>query len=281
MTSIIAIRTNADGIDGIIMGSDTQSSYIQGETLLEKDPEFLFKIIKGDRWVMGYSGIVNKNLSHFFGHLIPQEDKKDKKERGRAMIEQAINHYNTNRKKISLLTFIRENDTPIDFPLIAQLNGLSKRTEKESDSHEFLLAAYYPDECGLWYIDSYGMLREPDEAHGFKYICLGSGSEKMEKYISEKLESELDTSSIDISVALDIVKKILEKAQEDPLTGPVLLCDYAVLTKHGVASYGEEMINSLIRDNNNQFELIKEKYSKPPYVSIVLAEQPVKEEQKS
>ncbi|MEK6873611.1 MAG: hypothetical protein AABW91_02105 [Nanoarchaeota archaeon] len=273
MTTVIAVKTNIDGVEGIVMGSDTQKNYIQEGNLSEKDPNPKYKIIYGDRWMLGHAGIVNANLSHFNRFLTSN------KQRARTIVEDAINHHRTHGKKYRLSSFLAEGLRVADFSLVNDLNTLLSDSSDKRDSEdvkedtgEFILAASFSDNTyGLWYVNEYGRLVDPFKADSLEYACIGSGSKRLIEYLADNpfSESNIDLSNVGIPVAIDIVNRLLVLAQKDAFTGSILTADLVILTAEGVEAYGKNIIETLIKTREEEIERLKDKYKSLSQISSV------------
>ncbi|MEM3113202.1 MAG: hypothetical protein QXI33_02145 [Candidatus Pacearchaeota archaeon] len=260
MTSIIGVKTNYDGIEGIVMGSDTQALILKGEDVSSKSGTLTYKIIYGDGWMLGHAGNINTNLQHFNEALLSSRQK------GKSIIEDAINHYLEHGKKYRLSGFLKSGIRVADFPLVNELNTLSY--DEDNDCHIFILAAYYGNSSlGLWYVDRYGKLREPDKIDSFQYCCIGTGSDKINEYFSsDAFQDSFDFSNLRISDAISIVEQSLSYAEKDATTGPALTGDLLVLTKFGVEAHGKKIIESLFKKRLEEIERVKMIYNAKPFI---------------
>src|SRR3989344_3333334 len=183
MTSIIGIKTNT-GIDGIIIGSDTQEMYLSEDNdhLVKKD---ISKIIHGRNWIISYAGDTSSTAFYRFTRVL-QGDKRYLKEGedSEIMIKIAIENYLKYGKKFQGPHFRKSADVNSD---------IMKETRDIGKLNTYVLGAYFDNRInGLWYIDELGNFLEAKDQKNeestskeFDYICIGSGGEDMEKYIEQ------------------------------------------------------------------------------------------------
>jgi len=217
MTSIIGIRTNL-GSDGIVVASDRSIGEYDGDKIIKLN--LRKKIHFGDYWVMSHTGTITKSLSRFYGVLKGHKICGSDDERARKIFENAV-----------------ENKS---FREVNELNTVLMRNEEDLNSTlEFLLAVRL-SKFGLWKVDAFGNLRVSADDGDFDYICMGSGSEFMESYISERIsDGKIVSDEVKISSAIKIVNGVMGSSERDPRSG--FGYDLTVLTKDGVREWGAEI----------------------------------------
>jgi len=229
MSTLIGIKTNS-GIERIVLASDHQMSEFEGDTMVSKG--FVKKIHYGKNWALGFTGGgETKELRKFFGTL---------KGHGR---------YGSN-KKLSSNIIETAVKTKI-FKEVYELNRtVSKRDRDIEGTYSFIFCTQSP-EFGLWEIDEFGNIFDSEENNEFDYICIGSGSSEVEKYLSSIISDgkigdyKFDKESIDSNVASRIAKRAIQAAQIEPASG--FGYDLVVVPKYGkVDSWGDTIKQKLI-----------------------------------
>jgi hypothetical protein len=248
MTTIIGIHTNA-GREGIVFGSDTQLNYEDDDGRLS-EKRVVYKIIDGRDWMMGHAGGIDNNLYKFQNRLTQPKKYKSSEEEAQEIILGAIQNYERGPR-------FRE-------PHFLQVNYLSTISRREGmtleDLHEFILAAKYDSKIGMWHVDEFGSLKQPQKDNEFEYITIGSGSDRVEKYFDEMVVDEkVDASTIDIPEALELIVRALHKAERDAFTGGAI--DLTVLTAEGVDPYGRSIRKAVSDAERNLVGEIKQKYN--------------------
>lgn len=246
MTSIIGIKTNT-GIEGIVIGSDTQEMHSDKDDnqIGKKD---ISKIISGQKWIISYAGNTDASAFYRFTRVL-QGDKRYLKEgeNPENIIRLAVENYLKFGKKYQGPHFRRLADTNSD---------IMKEFKDVEKLNNYVLGVYFDNKVnGLWYIDELGNLVEPRDHKNhdatdkeFDYVCIGSGGEDMEKYIEQAVfDGDINPQEISIGEAVKIVFSSLRKANKDPLTG--FLKDVAIISKDSVERYGE-----LIKDKLSKAE---------------------------
>lgn len=250
ITTIIGVNTNF-GKKGIVLCADTQLSIVSAkEGTLEEKGELTYKIICGPNWALGNVG---RTDSHEVQHFLKVMEAKKKQEEAYQMIKQALENYSKPKY-----------EGP-HFPEVNHLNMmLARKGEELEDLPFFILAANKPY-MGLWVLDQFGNLIEPDKKNRIEFVCVGSGKEDVIKYIVEELiyKEKIDITSIDIPNAIDLVVDSLHRAEKkDVYTGGPL--DIAILTETAVSHYGKVMRQDLEDAEERRIKLIKEEYIPPP-----------------
>lgn len=251
MTTIIGIKTNS-GVEGIVLGADTQLSSIENGALTQK--KTASKIVYGKEWVIGHAGLVDNEVYQFFQVLSSQKKLVSLENTPNEIILRAVKRHDDYVKDQK----IRD----IHFQEVIMLNAkMMRRDESELDNLSKFVLSVYQTTSGLrlFEIDEFGNLKEPKKDSDIEYTIIGSGEQIAERYIKRLIdEDEAPQFLITIPRAIDIVWKGLKEAQRDPYTnGPI---DLVVLTKEGVIPYGKEIRDALISAETQKITTIKKKY---------------------
>lgn len=268
MTSIIGIKvSSSDGVEGIVLGSDTQLNIEDNEGKFEEKRRAYKKIIHGKTWALAHAGDVDKHLDLFYGVLVGRKRYRSSEEIATKIIYESVSAWEDSYK---MRIEKREHNSYEDFfekphfKLVNLLNSSTLRFAKVEDDevslHSFILATC-PPKIGLWYVNGHGILTEVSSyERDIDYLCMGSGGEKCEKYITGLIEDEkFDPEKLTIPSAIDLVNNALHRAELDIYTGGPL--DLAVLTNSGVDYYGDEIRQALVNAEREKIESIKSKYS--------------------
>lgn len=225
MTSIVGIKTNTENVEAIILGTDTQMAIYQEEKVVEK--RYFYKILCGEFWAIAHAGAINDELRRFYNSL-----RYTNKENQKKMIENAIK-----RRR---------------FIEIDKLNAEYYRKEENLEQlHEFIFAINEP-KLRLFHIDCFGNLRASETEK--PYLVLGTGKEKIERHLEEKLEGDnLDFSNITIKTALELCRDGLKKASSmDIFSGGL---DIVVLKKDKISyQFGRKLREALDNVEKQEFE---------------------------
>jgi 20S proteasome alpha/beta subunit len=235
MTTIVGIKTNS-GLDSIVLASDLQSSDEEAETKF-RIPR---KIYVGDNWAMGDAGGDDKAVRRLYGKLRGNKNYGSNDNIAGEMLERAI--------KEKLFYEVRELNTE-----------LRKKDCSMDETHAFVFAVSKP-ELFLWKIDEFGNLKDPKEDHDIDYVCVGTGRERVEKYIEGLLDEEkFDRDEINTNAAIHIARGAMKAAEGDVWTG--LGYDLVILTKAGVKVWGKKIREVLEKAETDKLEEIAKKYN--------------------
>lgn len=234
MTTILGIQTN-EGVEGIVLASDKQINFYVDDKLIGRKKHGK-KIIIGSNYALAHAGTIDNFLLGFNRYLITQ-----KKEEIKNMILKAVEKYKENPTHTKGWGF-----EPHFYEINSLNTAVMNRREDENgeiDIHDFILAVNLP-ELGLYRVDGHGNLKESSKNRPFKYLSIGSGSDKVYEYISGLVDNdEIDPSHITIPIAIQIVKKSFKKAEEEINTDGIP--DYVILTKDSIRTYGDEIRKSM------------------------------------
>ena len=245
MTTIVGIKTNYGPEEGIVMGSDTQLSYTDGDGQAWKGR--IQKIIYGQSVMLGHAGVVDRNLYDFQRTFLGQR-KGSSEEITLQLINQAMVNHNKG---------VRYKQT--HFPIFNDLNALALREGIPIlDLHIFLLAINSP-KLNLWEIDEFGNLKKSPRIREFEYLAIGSGSDNALKYIDQTvMRAKVDASKINIPQAIDLVVTSLHRAAEDLNTGDGI--DVVIMTYSKITSYGKRIRNALSKAEKDVIDKIKSEF---------------------
>ena len=252
MTTIVGIRTNS-GLEGVVIGADTQQSQFSSDGKPDKKKVPFFKTASGKNWVIGSAGMFEDELQKFYGLLKGQKKYGSSEEKATETIYKAIENY--------YLWFKKESDSGvIHFPEVNQLNAvMARRGVSLDDLNQFIFGINVPERgVKLFKIDEFGSLEE-SKYNGVEIVTIGSGPTKIREYIEEILESDQSPVQVDIPKAIDLVCSIIYRAEVDMYSsGPI---DLHVLTSNGVDSYSKKIIEELKETEKRILEEIKGRYS--------------------
>lgn len=255
MTAVIGIKSNK-GLESVVIGSDTQISFNSEEDSKVLDSKRTArKIICGDNWIMAFAGTIDEELYGFYKKLKGLKRYGSSDELVKNMVFNAVRHYDEwkkNPKKYDALHFKEVVD------LNAQL--MRKKRFKLEETMEFVLGVYL-EESGvrLFHVDEFGNLKEPSEDREFNYFTMGSGSDRIEKYITDLVEEdEGGQFFVDTKKAIEIVRRSIHKSSRDIYTGGGI--DMAILTSNGVTDYGFEIREALKEAEEKKFQEIGARY---------------------
>jgi len=237
MTTIVGIKTNTGIIDAVVLGSDTQLSYLDEDgNAIAKRP--ILKMVYGDFWALAPCGAYTDELKSFYNKLRKPEDKRYR-----------------NFDKDKLETMIAKAVGSKRFIQIDELNAnYLKEGGDLEESHEFLMAVNRP-RIELFHVDPFGNLISPKKNKS--YMVLGTGEEDASKYIEEQFEEDIyDTNDIDLRVAMDLCRKAVKSASQkgDIMSG--LPLDLIVVRKEGIRAYGKRIRNAIEQADEKEFNTI-------------------------
>lgn len=234
MTVLVGIKTNSGPVDAVVLGSDTQLSYLDEDgNPIGKRP--FLKMVYGDFWALALSGAYTDELRSFYNKLRKPDDKRYK-----------------NFDKHKLETMISKSVANKRFLEINELNANYLREGGDLDeAHEFLMSINRP-RIELFHVDPFGNLKLPKKNNC--YIVLGSGEEDASKYIEEQFEEDIyDSDDVDLKVAMELCRKAVKSASQkgDIMSG--LPLDLIVLRKEGIRSYGKRIRNAIEEADEREF----------------------------
>ena len=256
MTTIVGVKTNI-GLEKIVIGSDSQESHFasDGEMVAKRA---IPKIIHGESWALGYAGTSRDQNFYRFQQIL-QGNKRygSSPEKAKEVITKAVQKFRDSKGKELKFNLDYEGS---DFLEVCYFNSLMKKTNpnEKDPTNKFILGANFPDgKLGLWIVDEFGNLQEADKEKEFYYLCMGSGSAIVEKYIEDEIfENKIDPNNIDSDCAIDIVINSLKKAQKDANTGfPIEL---VVLDSLKINLYGRSIEDAISNAFEKRIKEIKE-----------------------
>jgi hypothetical protein len=207
MTILVAIPSN-QGLEHTVLASDNQENiYDDDDNLVGKS--YVQKLYYGKNWALGYTGgSERKELLRFIGILKGDKRYKSDAENADAIITDAIKE--------------------LEFPeVVDELNrGVARRDKEDSRVFELMFSANSP-KYGLWRVDPFGNMFEPDDDNEFDYLCLGNSkaADSVSNYISNIVREgrlgkvDFNKNSIDTSTAVRLAKRCIQAAQDDSTTG--------------------------------------------------------------
>lgn len=250
MTTIIGIKASL-GLEGVVFCSDTQLNHYVDEDLTKTEKDKADKIILSKKWMAGYAGAFDKDISHFLRVLSQPKKYGSTDSNSFNIISGAIERYSQGTKY-----------KKPHFPEWNLYNSMARRKgTKVDDIGVLLMAAYFSGKADMWEIDEFGNLKQPQKEREIEYLTIGSGSDEVEEYFKELLNDEtsdkVDQSLIDIPTAIDLAVGALSRAESDPCTSGI---NIAVLTKYGTQEYGDSIKTAVDAARKKEIKLIKRKY---------------------
>ena len=229
MTLIVGVKAGS-GIQGRVLAADTQLTEYDGNEPISKT-QGVKKLVSGDYWTMGFSGVKRAYLRDFFRNLKSDESK----------VQNAI-------------------ETGY-FPEVNELNRLICKEYGESDLVKFLLASSKPN-LGLYCVDLLGNVNDKQiESDEGDYMVIGSGSTSAESYLENKLGNDKDyQDGVTLEKAIDLAWDSIKEGNHDIFTGGPI--DLVVVTDKYVKDFGASLKQVVRRAENKALENVKEKVVK-------------------
>jgi len=248
MTTLFGIMT--DERDAVVLGADSQLNFMDDnyEELDEKISNFN-KITVGRKWAAAIAGIDNRRV-YDFKRKLRGEIKGSKEIYGGIETEQMLEQAIKRQKEGDLISFVE----------LCRLNALLRKENVESDDLiEILLAIQTP--LGLWHVNEFGTFLKPPDNRDIKYLCLGTGSKKIDEYMDRGIYSEKDINPniVDLKTAIEITYRALCQATRDPYTGKPF--SFVIVTSQRIDDFSEEMKTHLERAERSFIDdIIKARY---------------------
>lgn len=229
MTVIVGVKAGS-GINGRVLAADTQLTEYDGDEPISKT-QGVKKLVSGDYWAMGFSGVKRSYLRDFFRSLKADE----------CSVENAVE-----------TGYFRE------------VNELSRRICKEygeDDLVKFLLVSSKP-KLGLYCIDLMGNVNSKQiESDEGDYMMIGSGSTSAGDYLEEKLGNDKDyQDGVTLEKAIDLAWGSIKEGNHDIFTGGPI--DLIVVTDKYVKDFGASLKQVVRRAEIKALENVKEKVIK-------------------
>ena len=250
MTTIIGIKASL-GLEGVVFCSDTQLNHYVDGNLTKTETDKADKILLGKKWMMGFAGAFDKDISHFLRSLTQPKRYGSTHHDSFSIIASAIKRYELGTK------YKKQH-----FPELNSYNLMALRNgTKLDDLSTLLMAAHFSGNVDMWEIDEFGNLKQPQKEKEIEYLAIGSSSSIVDEYFERLLNDEttdkIDQSRIDIPTAIDLAVGALDLAENDPDTSGM---NIAVLTKNGAREYGHSIRAAVDIARKKEIESIKRKY---------------------
>lgn len=268
-----------------------------------KDLEAFFSYLQGNREFDGYLKFIAKkrtpaelqNLAYLLNCASKSTQKRAREIAGAnpqalSPIENSIREMLKNEKKpteidsllIEVFNKLKDVKSPVEEAIgtgVFQEFGLynryayKKRKEEndddDGDETELILAVNSP-ELELYNVDPYGNVTAMGDSGELEYLCMGSGSDEIRRYIDEEqydddpaLKENIKLDNITIPVALRLAIRCLKRpVSKDVTTGGII--ELVLVTENRIEYYGDELKTMMENAEKKTYEAIIRRYLPEP-----------------